>query len=249
MAEREVARILDYRQHIFPLEHTVKPLLLATQRKRATSVVALAVTFLICALVVFFLIDFIVQESFKFTENWKDSTVFPYPVSPITFFITVIYDIINGPILIHQLKSIVYLHFLTLYLMAFSWSKIPSRTPHYIWWSGATGFWDKWAYTEIPWWIPCTSQTGMWANSTKNLLLQVFPSSRSIYPSKHRHTKESSLLTHECSQPWSPKAQESNSENPNGIRWTEEGNNSDISDLFNPKRHFRYLKLKQYLIP
>lgn len=89
----------------------------------------------------------------------------------------------------------------------------------------------------------------MWRDSSRNLLLQVLPSSRRIYPSKHWHTKESLLLTQECSQPWSPTAQGSDSENPVGIRNTEEGNDSYISDLFHLIRHFRHLKSGQCLIP
>lgn len=36
---------------------------------------------------------------------------------------------------------------------------------------------------------------------------------------------------------------------PGGIRETEGGNDSDISDFFNLKRHFRHLQLKQDLPP
>lgn len=112
----------------------------------------------------------------------------------------------------------------------------------------ATVFESNWFTQRSGWWISGRDQIIMGTHSNKNLLLQVFPSSRSIYPSKHWHTKESPLLTHACSQPCLPKAQGSSSENPSGNRETEEGNDSYISDFFNLLRYFRHLKWKQYFI-
>lgn len=147
----------------------------------------------------------------------------------------------------YQLKSIVHLHFLYFYLhfpdpRFYPGSHIP------FWWACGIELESNWVTQRSGWWVSCRGQTPWCAPPPINTHFCRFFRLHGVCTLQSTGTRKSLHCSRMSVHNRGPPKHRRPTLRTQA-EWEKQGNGSDISDLFNLKRHFRRFKLKQYLRP